>query len=57
MAVILIHVVSGTVSNATVPLDVRLTGVLHAVHMLMNWSVPVFFMITGYCILGKESYT
>lgn len=23
----------------------------------MNWAVPVFFIITGYCILSKQEYT
>lgn len=57
IAVIVIHAVSSPVSNSTDPLPLSLTTTLRIVHNLMNWSVPVFFMITGYCILSKSAYT
>ena len=57
IAVVIIHVVSASLvhSSSSVALDLSL--VLQIIHKLMNWSVPVFFMITGYCILAKKEYT
>jgi len=54
IAVVIIHVVSAPVTNNTVPIDIHLENSLETVHVLMNWSVPVFFMITGYCALKKR---
>lgn len=57
LAVIIIHVVSAPVANATGTLPVSLEEILHLIHIFMNWSVPVFFMITGYCVLSKKECT
>ncbi len=57
LAVVLIHTISGPMTNYSGVLDAELETVLTRIHVLMNWSVPVFFMITGYCILGKDEYT
>lgn len=54
-AVVIIHAVSSSVANSTVKIDVLLLSNLNTIHNLMNWSVPVFFMITGYCLLRKEN--
>ena len=55
IAVIIIHTVSSPVANSTVEIDALLLSNLSMIHSLMNWSVPVFFMITGYCLLKKEN--
>lgn len=57
MAVVVIHTVSGPVANYSGDLPGDLTANLHRIHNLMNWAVPAFFMITGYCILGKKTYS
>lgn len=57
LAVIGVHVVSGPMTNYSGALDTRLVTILEKVHVLLNWAVPVFFMITGYCILNKQEYT
>ena len=54
VAVIIIHTVSSPVANSAVENDSLLSN-LEMIHALMNWSVPVFFMITGYCLLRKEN--
>jgi len=57
IAVIIIHAVSSPIANCTVDVDTMLLSNLETTHVLMNWSVPVFFMITGYCLLKKEDCT
>lgn len=57
IAVIIIHTVSSPVTNSTAEIDALLLSNLDMIHSLMNWSVPVFFMITGYCLLRKENCT
>lgn len=57
IAVVIIHVVSAPVANSTVEVDVSLVANLKLIHTLMNWSVPAFFMITGYCLLRKKTCT
>lgn len=57
LAVIIIHIVSAPIVNSAVELDVSLVTNLNLIHNLMNWSVPVFFMITGYCLLKKKECT
>lgn len=57
IAVIIIHIVSAPVTNSAVGIDASLLLNLELIHTLMNWSVPVFFMITGYCLLKKEECT
>ncbi len=54
IAVVIIHVVTAPVANSAVEIDELLVNNLELVHNLMNWSVPVFFMITGYCVLRKQ---
>lgn len=57
IAVVIIHVVSAPVANSTVEVDISLAANLNLIHTLMNWSVPAFFMITGYCLLRKKTCT
>lgn len=57
LAVIGIHVVSGPMTNYSGVLDASLVTILEKAHVLSNWAVPVFFIITGYCILNKQAYT
>ena len=57
VAVVLIHTVSTPVANSPVDINENLWCNLYLVHLLMNWAVPVFFMITGYCLLKKPSLT
>ena len=57
IAVIIIHVVSSPVTNSTTTVEVYLENNLNLIHNLMLWSVPVFFMITGYCLLKKQECT
>ena len=57
IAVIIIHIVSAPVTNSAVAIDASLKINLNLIHILMNWSVPVFFMITGYCLLKKKECT
>lgn len=57
IAVVIIHTVSAPVTNSTVEIDMLLVNNLKLIHTLMNWSVPVFFMITGYCALKKQNCT
>ena len=54
IAVVIIHTVCAPVGNSLFELDSLLIKNLDRIHALMNWSVPVFFMITGYCLLRKE---
>ena len=56
IAVLSIHVISACgigVGNESI-VD---GGHLEGAHELLKWSVPVFFMITGYCLLCKETCT
>ncbi len=54
IAVIVIHVISAPVTNSTAEIDTTLRSTLDLIHTLLNWAVPVFFMITGYCVLRKQ---
>jgi len=56
-AVIIIHIVSAPVANSSIAIDAILKTTLSLIHALMNWAVPVFFMITGYCMLKKQEVT
>lgn len=53
-AVIMIHVVSGAVSGFGSEADPLLVFAMNAFHFALKWAVPVFLMISGYCILGKK---
>ena len=57
MAVIIIHIVSAPVANSSAVIDPGITRNLNLIHTLMNWAVPVFFMITGYCLQKKKEVT
>lgn len=57
IAVIIIHTVSAPVTNSAVEIDMGLVNTLNLIHVLMNWSVPVFFIITGYCVMKKQTCT
>jgi len=56
-AIIIIHIVSAPVTNSNKEIETSLINNLNTVHNLMNWAVPVFFMITGYCLLQKKQVT
>lgn len=53
LAVICIHVVEGPVHSYNGVLNADLLQRLKTIHYLMNWSVPVFFVMTGY-FCGKH---
>ena len=53
VAIILIHIIRGPLHNATA-VDPQLEANLSLVHRLLLWAVPVFFMITGYCLMQKK---
>lgn len=57
LAVITIHVVTAPVGNAGGTVSYAMREQLNLIHNLMMWSVPVFFMITGYCLIKKEECT
>lgn len=57
IAVIIIHIVSAPVVNSPIEVDAALKTNLGLVHTLMNWSVPVFFMMTGFCLMKKKECT
>lgn len=57
VAVIIIHIVSAPITNSNTEIDISLLSNLNTIHALMNWAVPVFFMITGYCLLQKTEIT
>ncbi|MFW5670568.1 MAG: acyltransferase, partial [Acetivibrio ethanolgignens] len=57
IAVVMIHVVTSSVYNSTNVIDTSVENNLELIHALMLWSVPVFFMITGYCLLKKQECT
>lgn len=57
VAVVIIHIVSAPVTNSSAVIDSELATNLNLVHLFMNWSVPVFFMITGYCLQKKNEVT
>ena len=53
LAIVAIHVVTAPVADAAAPVDAVLARTLETVHNLMRWAVPVFFMISGYCLTLK----
>ena len=54
LAIVVIHVVTAPVAHASLPSDTALAQRLETAHTLMRWAVPVFFMITGYCLTLKQ---
>lgn len=57
VAVIIIHIVSAPITNNNTEIDIYIINSLNTIHTLMNWAVPVFFMITGYCLFQKTEIT
>lgn len=57
MAVVIIHVSTAPVGSAAAPVSGGILKNLELIHILMQWSVPVFFMITGFCMMQKEICT
>ena len=57
IAVVIIHMVSSPIQNSSHEVDAVLADNMWLIHTWMNWSVPVFFMITGYCMLKKQKVT
>lgn len=52
--IVVIHVVSTSVTYNDVAVDAHTARGLNVVHNLSSWAVPVFFMITGFCVLGDD---
>lgn len=57
IAVIAIHVCSSPVTYSVQPLSEALKNTFFTIQLLLSWCIPVFFMITGFCILRKKEYT
>ena len=57
IAVIFIHVSTAPVGSAVNTVSAVTLKNLELLHILMQWSVPVFFMITGFCVMKKEVCT
>ena len=57
MAVVFIHVSTAPVGSASMAVSGRILKNLELIHILMQWSVPVFFMITGFCMIQKKTCT
>lgn len=56
MAVVVIHTVTATTLNSQEPSDTLIHN-MNVIHNLCRWSIPIFFMISGYCVLQKEECT
>ena len=57
VAIVIIHTVSTPVAHITEDIDEFLWCNLFFIRTAVKWAVPVFFMITGYCLLKKPSLT
>ena len=57
VAIVVIHAVSTPVAYSYEDIDPYLWCNLDLIHMVMEWAVPVFFLITGYCLLKKSDLT
>lgn len=57
LAVVFIHVSTAPVGSAGMAISGATLKNLELIHILMQWSVPVFFMITGFCMMQKEICT
>lgn len=55
IAVIIIHVSTAPVGSATTAVPGNIRKNMELIHILVRWSVPVFFMITGFCMMQKET--
>lgn len=56
LAIIGIHAIRCPIHNAT-SISPDLEANLSMIHRLLLWAVPVFFMITGYCLMQKQDCT
>ncbi len=54
LAIIIIHIVSASVTHSSTTVDNKIINTTKLIHYLMNWAVPVFFMISGYCLALKD---
>lgn len=52
--IVVIHVVSASVTYNDTAVAQSTVQQMNVVHNLSNWAVPVFFMITGFCVLGDD---
>lgn len=57
IAVIIIHAVTAPVANSASAVAPSLHNTLNTLHNLMRWAIPVFFMISGYCLFSKQECT
>ena len=57
VAIVIIHTVSTPVAYIPEDIDGNLWCNLYRIHTALKWAVPVFFMITGYCLLRKPGLT
>lgn len=57
IAVIIIHVSTAPIGSTVTMVSGYILKKLELVHILMQWSVPVFFMITGFCMMKKSTCT
>ena len=57
IAVVFIHVSTAPVGSAADVVSGGILKNLELIHILMQWSVPVFFMITGFCMMQKDNCT
>lgn len=53
-AVVVLHTVSISMTNAGVLLSVQAKSICEAVYSCMNFAVPIFLIITGMLFLGNE---
>ena len=56
-AIVIIHAVSSTITYKAIDASAEVSKGFDLVHILMMWAVPVFFIITGYCLGLKKECT
>ena len=56
-AVVMLHTITAPVVNygGELPMSLRIN--LNALEIMMGWVVPIFLMITGYCLSNKKECT
>ena len=54
IAVVMLHIKLSPLSNYTGDIPESLRVNLNALELLLGWVVPVFLMITGYCLANKK---
>lgn len=52
--IVILHSVTAPMGNVSSPIPLLTERVLTLIHSLTLWAVPVFFIITGYCLLLKS---